>query len=447
MKITSSWRDAMYKNRSTIQSFRYIFMMYVGTILLFSLIYLLPFANVGGLPFVDALFVSTSALSVTGLSVIDVSTELTRIGQTVLIIEMQLGGVGILVLISYLFMMMGKKLTMSSMLLLSKDQNQTKLKTIKSLSISVLLIAFIVEAIGFALMFNGIRDEFSSLRDAVFVTVFHSVASFTNAGFDLFGDSLIGFQESKLFLLTTMVMIFIGSLGFPTIVEYINPFRRKRSLFSRINIRLHTTLFLIAAIVYYTIEHNGVFAHLSFPNKLFNVFFLSATTRNGGLTTIDISSLQITTLLILMILMFIGGASSSTGGGLRLTTFSVLMAKMVSVAKSQEHTTLMKKTISQDSINKAFLIFVSFVFLFGLSTVALSFFELQEIEMIAFEVLSALTNTGLSMGITGELATFSKLLLCILMIIGRIGIFSFIYVVFKIEKSKTRYLNEDLAVG
>lgn len=437
----------MLRNKSSVQSFRYIFIMYVGTILLFAFLYLLPFSHNGVLSFVDALFVSTSALSVTGLTVIDVSTKLTVIGQSILIMEMQLGGIGILVLISYLFIMMGKKLTMSSMLLLSKDQNQSKLKTIKSLSISVLLIALVVEAIGFALMYNGIRAQFDTQSEAIFVTIFHSVASFTNAGFDLFGNSLLSFQENWLFLLTTMTMIFIGSLGFPTIVEYINPFRRRKSLFSKINIRLHSTLFLIAGIVYYTLEHGKAFSHLSFTDKIVNSFFLSATTRNGGLTTLDISSLHITTLLILMILMFIGGASSSTGGGLRLTTFSVLMAKMVSVAKSQEHTTLMKKTISQDSINKAFLIFVSFVFLFGLSTVGLSFFEMQEIEMIAFEVLSALTNTGLSMGITGELATFSKLLLCVLMIIGRIGIFSFIYIVFKIERSKTRYLKEDLAVG
>ncbi|WP_347550097.1 potassium transporter TrkG [Pseudalkalibacillus hwajinpoensis] len=437
----------MLKNKSTIQSFRYIFIMYMSTILLFAALYLLPFAHTGSLPIVDAIFVSTSALSVTGLSSIDVSSDLTRIGQALLIIEMQLGGIGILVLVSYLFMMMGKKLTMSNMVLISKDQNQTQLKTIRSLSISVLMIALTVETIGFSLMFNAISGEYSTIKEAVFVTVFHSVASFTNAGFDLFGDSLISFQHNWLLLLTSATMIFLGSLGFPTIVEYILSFRKKKSLFTKVNIRLHSILFLVGTVIYFLLEHNGVFGHLSIPDKIVNVIFLSATSRNGGLTTVDISTLDITTVLILMSLMFIGGASSSTGGGLRLTTFAVLLAKMVSVARSEEYTTLFKKTISQDSINKSFLIFLSFIFMFGFSTIVLSIFEAQEIELVAFEVISALTNTGLSMGITGELAGISKLLLCMLMIIGRIGVFSFIYVVFKIEKSKTRYIKEDLAVG
>lgn len=437
----------MLKTKSTIQSFRYIFITYVGTIVLFALLYLLPFSHYGSLQAVDSLFISTSALSVTGLSSVNISTDFTRIGQALLIIEMQLGGIGILVLVSYLFLMMGKKLTMSSMLLISKDQNQSQLKTIRSLSLSVLMIALTVEAIGFSLMFNAISERYSSVKEAVFVTVFHSVASFTNAGFDLFGDSLISYQHNWLLLLTSATMIFLGSLGFPTIVEYILGFRKKKSLFTKVNIRLHSTLFLVGLCVYFFLEHSGVFNHLSLWDKFVNVIFLSATSRNGGLTTVDISTLNITTVLILMTLMFIGGSSSSTGGGLRLTTFAVLLAKMVSVAKSEEYTTLFKKTISQDSINKSFLIFLSFIFLFAFSTIVLSYFESQEILLVAFEVISALTNTGLSMGITGELTGVSKLLLCMLMIIGRIGVFSFIYAVFKIEKSRTRYIKEDLAVG
>ncbi len=441
------WRGAMLKTKSTIQSFRYIFITYVGTIVLFALLYLLPFSHYGSLQAVDSLFISTSALSVTGLSSVNISTDFTRIGQALLIIEMQLGGIGILVLVSYLFLMMGKKLTMSSMLLISKDQNQSQLKTIRSLSLSVLMIALTVEAVGFSLMFNAISEQYNSVKEAVFVTVFHSVASFTNAGFDLFGDSLISYQHNWLLLLTSATMIFLGSLGFPTIVEYILGFRKKKSLFTKVNIRLHSSLFIIGIIVYFFLEYNGVFNHLSVWDKFVNVVFLSATSRNGGLTTVDISTLDITTVLILMSLMFIGGSSSSTGGGLRLTTFAVLLAKMVSVAKSEEYTTLFKKTISQDSINKSFLIFLSFIFLFGFSTIVLSYFESQEILLVAFEVISALTNTGLSMGITGELTGISKLLLCMLMIIGRIGVFSFIYAVFKIEKSRTRYIKEDLAVG
>lgn len=437
----------MQQSKSSIQSFRQIFFLYIGGVILFAFFYMFPSAHTTTISFMDSLFLSTSALSVTGLSTINVGEDLTRIGQTILMIEMQLGAIGIVVLISYLFLIMDKKITVSSMLLLSKDQNQNKLSSITSLGISVLIIALIVEAICFFLIFGDIRVRYDDLGDAVFVTVFHSVASFTNSGFDLFGDSLFSFKHNNVFLLTTAITIFLGSLGYPTIMEYLYSFRRRKTLFTRINIRLHCTLLLIGTICYFVLESNKIFSDLNFFEKITNSIFLSATSRNGGLTTIDIASISITTLLILMFFMFVGGASSSTGGGIRLTTFAVLLAKLFSVARSQEYTVIYRKTIAQDSVNKAFMVFFTFISLFFGSTVILTIFQNQSLEAIMFEVLSALTNTGLSMGITSELNPISKMILIILMIIGRIGVFSFIYTIFKVEKTKARYLKEDLAVG
>lgn len=434
-------------NKSSLKSFRFVFFLYISTILLFTIVYLLPISHIGELKIIDSLFLSSSALSVTGLSSIDISNELTRLGQVILILEMQLGGIGILVLISYLFLMMGKKLTMTNMLLLSKDQNQSNLRTIKSLGFSVLIISLIVETICFFLIFEDIQARYDHKEEAVFIAIFHSVASFTNAGFDLFGDSLISFKENNLFLLTTAATIFLGSLGYPTIMEYIFAFRKKKSLFTKINIRMHTYLLIIGASLFVLFEFKSGFNGLSLFDKITNAIFLSATARNGGLTALHTSSLTVTTLMILMLLMFIGGSSSSTGGGIRLTTFRVLIAKMVSVAKSQEHTVIKRKTISQDAINKSFLIFFSFTMFIFIGSVILSLTETQPIEYIVFEVLSALTNTGLSFGITPELGAISKLVLITLMIIGRIGIFSLIYSLFRLEPSKVKYLKEDLAVG
>jgi Trk-type K+ transport system membrane component len=438
----------MIQNKSTMKSFRYIFLLYISVIVIFAIFYMIPSAHNGQLSFVNSLFLSTSALSVTGLSPIDISEGLTKIGQVFLILEMQLGGLGILVLVSYLFLMMGKRITMSNMLLISRDQNQSNLKTIKSLSFSVLIIAMLVESFCSVLIYGEIRGHVNTNSQALFVTIFHAVASFTNSGFDLFGDNLYSFQKNKLVLYTTAATIFLGSLGFPTIMEYIFSYRKRKSLFTKINIRMHASLFLIGSVIYLLLEYDKVFSHLSVGDKISNAVFLSATTRSGGLTTIDISSLTITTILILMFLMFIGGASTSTGGGIRLTTFRVVLAKMFAVIKSQEHTVIGKKEITVEATNKSFFIFISFILLAFFSTILLTIFEENRIEMIAFEVLSALTNTGLSMGITAELSIVSKYILMLLMVIGRIGIFTLIYFVFTIDDTrKTRYLKEDLAVG
>ncbi|HEY2420381.1 MAG TPA: potassium transporter TrkG [Neobacillus sp.] len=438
----------MIQNKSMINSFRYIFLLYISVIVLFAFFYMIPISHNGSISFVNSLFLSTSALSVTGLTTINISENLSKIGQVFLIFEMQLGGLGILVLISYLFLMMGKRITMSNMLLISRDQNQSNLKTIKSLSFSVLIIALMVESVCSLIVFGEIRKNYDTNSEALFVTIFHSVASFTNSGFDLFGDSLHSYQQNPIVLYSTAATIFLGSIGFPTIMEYIFSFRKRKSLFTKINIRLHTSFLLIGSVVYFLLEYDKIFHHLSVEDKISNSVFLAATNRSAGFTTVDISSLTITTVLIIMFLMFIGGASSSTGGGIRLTTFRVIFAKMLAVVKSQEHTVIGKKAITQEAINKSFFIFISFILLAFFSTILLTIFENFRIERIAFEVLSALTNTGLTMGITSELSIVSKFILILLMIIGRIGIFTLIYFVFKIDdRSKTRYLKEDLAVG
>ncbi|OCA86295.1 hypothetical protein F7984_13050 [Pradoshia sp. D12] len=437
----------MQQSKSSIHSFRQIFFLYIGFIILFAFLLWIPQSNSIGFSIMDSLFLSTSALSVTGLTTIDVGTELTRVGQSILMVEMQLGGIGIVVLISYLFVVMDKKITVSSMLLLSKDQNQSKLSSITSLGISVLVIALLVETICFFILLGEIRPRYDDFWDAAFVSAFHAVASFTNSGFDLFGDSLISFKHNHLFLITTAITIFLGSLGYPTLVEYFLSFRRKKSLFTKINIRLHFLLLFIGMAIFFFLETNNTFSGLSIWEKLSNSLFFSATARNGGLSTIDVSQVTITTFLCLTLFMFIGGASSSTGGGIRLTTFAVLLSKVLSVAKSQKEVVIYKKTIAQEAVDKSFMVFFTFMALFFGSTILLTMLQTQPLEPLMFEVLSALTNTGLSFGITSELTPVSKSILIMLMIIGRIGVFSFIYTIFKVEKVKTRYLKEDLAVG
>jgi Trk-type K+ transport system membrane component len=342
---------------------------------------------------------------------------------------------------------MGKKMSLDNLWLVKRDQNHSKIKTIGSLGLSILLISLVIEIIGFVFMYPAIKEYSSSTGDAIFTTAFHSVASFTNAGFDLFGNSLIDFQSSILFISITSAIIFLGGIGYPTIMEYVFNFKGKKTVFTKVNVRFHIGLLSFAAIIYLLIEWNNAFASMDIKEKITNAIFLSATTRSGGMATVEMGLLDASTLFIMMGLMFIGGASTSTAGGIRLTTFAVIVAKLRSVITGNQYTVLFKKNITEEVVNKSFLIFTMFIGLFFISTFLLTLFEAQSIANISFETMSALTNTGLSKGITNELTTISKSILISLMIIGRIGIFSIIYLIFKLNKQPFKYIDEDLIVG
>jgi len=257
------------------------------------------------------------------------------------------------------------------------------------------------------------------------------------------------FIQNPYMLIITTTAIFLGSVGYPAIIEYVTNFRKRKSLFTQINIRMHSLLLAVGFITFFVLEYNGAFEEMNLINKLSNALFLSATTRSGGLSPIDIATCSITTILLIMMLMFIGGASSSTGGGIRLTTFAVLLAKIKSIVTSRSQTIVYKKAITQNVVDRALLI--CFVFI-GMLFVALLLLITVEpnipFEALLFETISAISNTGLSLGVTAELSSFSKCVLMVLMVTGRIGIFTLIYFIFKIEKvSKIKYLEEDLAVG
>jgi Trk-type K+ transport system membrane component len=260
-------RGTMKENKSTIGYFKKIFYVYVSVIFIFSLLFMLPMNHKDGLSYIDSLFLSTSALSVTGLSTIDIGSTLTKLGQTLLMIEMQLGGIGILVLISYLFVLMGKKMSLDNLWLVKRDQNQSKTKTIGSLGLSILFISLIIETIGFAFMYPTIKEQSSSTGEAVFTTIFHSIASFTNAGFDLFGNSLIDFQSSILFISITAALIFLGGIGYPTIMEYVFNFKGRKTVFTKVNVKFHVSLVFFATIEYLIIEWKNSFNKMNLKEK------------------------------------------------------------------------------------------------------------------------------------------------------------------------------------
>ncbi|MGG0177180.1 potassium transporter TrkG [Gottfriedia acidiceleris] len=435
------------KKKKAKNPLHYIFISYIIITFLFSFLYFLPFTRISNISYIDSLFVSTSAISVTGLTTVNLVETFNVWGKILLMIQMEIGAIGIVVFISYGFMILGIRITISNLLVVSKDQNQSSIKSIKRLSLSVLYTSLFFQFIGGLFFYSQFRGKYDTALETLLVTAFHSIASFTNTGFDLFGNSLISFQKNNLVLIVTAALIFIGGLGYPTIMEYIYKYKKKKSLFTRINMRLHFSFMILGTIVFWLLEKGHAFKHLNFFDQLTNSFFLSVTSRNGGYAPLDIAELTLPAILILLVLMYIGGASSSAAGGIRLTTVSVLAAKMFSVIKSQDDTIIFRTSVKKEVVDRAFVIAMSFIILITAATIIISIFEPFQLDLILLETISAITNTGLSLGITTNIHSVSKIILILLMFIGRIGIFTLIYFVFRVDNQKLKYVEKDLAVG
>ncbi|WP_088042546.1 TrkH family potassium uptake protein [Bacillus sp. EAC] len=437
----------MKKRKKQKNPLHYMFIAYILITFVFASLYSMPFTRIANLSFIDSLFVSTSAISVTGLTTVNLVETFNIWGKLLLMIQMEIGAIGIVVFISYGFMVIGKRMTISNLLVLSKDQNQSSMKSIRRLSLSVLFTSLIFQFIGGLIFYGQFKNQYNTIPEAILVTSFHSIASFTNTGFDLFGNSLISFQKNNVVLFVTAALIFIGGLGYPTIMEYIFSYKKKKSLFTRINMRLHFSFMIIGSVLFWVLERNNAFKHLSTFDKLTNSIFLSVTTRNGGFAPLDIAHLTLPAILIILMLMYIGGASSSAAGGIRLTTVSVLVAKMIAVIRSQEDTIIFRATIKRTVVDRAFVIAMSFLFLIFFATVFITIIESYSLDLILLEVISAITNTGLSLGITTNIHSMTKVILILLMFIGRIGIFTMIYFVLRVDKQKIKYVEKDLAIG
>jgi Trk-type K+ transport system membrane component len=427
--------------------FRIIAALYLASIFFFAILYLLPMSTVTPMHLMDAWFLSSSAMSVTGLSSINITEQLTVIGQAVLMIQIQIGGLGIMVILGVLLMFFNQNMTLTQQTLISLDQNQKGLKSMKKLVSFIVIFSLLFELVGLMIFFPIIHQESGEVGASIFISLFHAIASFTGAGFDLFGGSLIDYSSHALFVLTSSVLIFLGAIGFPTLLDLFFSKGRKKTLFTKVNILTHGFLLVIGFFLFLFFEFQGSFVSFNFIDKVTNAFFLSMTSRNAGLSTIELDMISSNTLFLLLMLMFIGGSASSCAGGIRTTTFAVLVAKVISVIKGKGEVVIFKKSLHDEDVNKSFLVFFSFLGLFLFSTIVISTVESFSLEYIMFEVMSALTTTGLSVGITEDLTNFSKIWVSMLMIVGRIGIIAIVYTLIKPKKTSSKYIKEHIIVG
>lgn len=425
-----------------------ILLSFIIIILLGAILLYLPISKKTDLSFLETLFISTSAVCVTGLSpVSDIGLSLTLFGRIILALLIEIGGLGIVTIIMFIAVLLGFKISVNQRALLKEALNQNKLGGIIIILKKIVITSLVIQLFGSILNFISFYFiEGLPIIDSIGYSIFHAISSFNNAGFDLFGNnSLINYNSDILLNISTCIMIFCGGLGFIVIFDILqNRKFKKLSLHSKIVLTTTFILLIISTLLFKLMNSD-----LSWLEAI----FLSFTTRTAGFTTVDLNTLSLATLLLMMLLMFIGVAPASTGGGIKITTFFTMLVSFKAFARGDDETNVFKRRIPSSQITKSFILTTfALVFIFIITTIILSIEGSNfEFHKILFEVFSAFSTTGLSLGITPELTSFSKIFLCVAMYVGRLGPITFISLLQdnepKISVDTVKYVEEDIIIG
>lgn len=386
--------------------------------------------------FIDALFTSTSAVCVTGLTTLVTIDHWSLFGQIVIIVLIQFGGLGVVTFATSILLILGKRITLQNRLLIQESYNLENLNGLVKLTIRIMKGTFIVEGIGAIIYMFQFIPEFGVAK-GIWYSVFHSISSFCNAGFDLISSTgYIRYQSNVLVNLVTMGLIILGGIGFPVWWDVLHKLHltqkgklTPRKLFQKLD--LHTkvtitmTILLITggAFIVFINEHQnpGTLGNLSMFDKVMASFFQSVTFRTAGYYTIPQENLTVSTSLVGIILMFIGGSPSGTAGGIKTVTIAVLLLGAISSIRGKNEIEVFERKILDAYVKKALAVFFFSFTTLMVSTIALSLTMNRDLVDLLFETSSALGTVGLSRALTTELTTAGKIIILITMYLGRIG--------------------------
>lgn len=428
-----------------------------------TLLLCLPIATRSGerLNFVDSLFTITSATCVTGLAVKDTGSFFSFFGQMVILLFIQLGGLGILTFSTLFTIFLGKKFTISQSVIIKDALGRSKIEGLKDLIKYILLITFFIEIIGAAILY--LRWSFTTQWNPLFIlktAAFHSISAFCNAGFSLFSNSLQGWRADTTVMLVMTGLIITGGLGFVVILQlrhYITkPLATKVNLQTKVVLAVTAILILTAAIGVYLLENNHMLKDMDGKEKLLTCLFTSVTPRTAGFGVLPTGGLQIPTLFLITMLMFIGASPGSTGGGIKTVTAAILASAAFSMLKGKDRIVLFKRTIDKNAYRRSMVIFVLSMLLIVVSTMLLTITERAMLKgtntyflNLFFETTSAFATCGLSTGVTPQLTVLGKLIIIATMFLGRIGPLTaaLALAMQKEEKITYRYPEEEIMVG
>jgi len=455
-------------NPSLILAGSFFLIICIGTGLL-----MLPRCTVDGISWVNALFVSTSAVCVTGLVPVDVATTFTSLGQLVIIILIQIGGLGVMTLTCFFAMFFMGNTSVYNQLAVRDMISSDSLSSLLSTVIYILFFTLVIEGAGMLVLFLSIHGTLGmTVQQEMVFAAFHSISAFCNAGFSTLSENLgnpLVMQHHNLLYITISVLIILGGIGFPILVNFkhIAGYHLKRLFYfirtgkrDRQRIRhlynLNTkivlsTLILLTGgtIAILLFEWNGAFAGMSMPDKWVQAFFNATCPRTAGFTSIGLTSFSLQSLLLMLLLMFIGGAAQSTAGGVKVNAFAAAVLSLFAVIRGKSRVEVFRRQLSVDSIRRSNATLVMYLMILFLGVFVLSVLEPHaSLLALVFECTSALSTVGSSLGLTPALGEAGKLFVSLLMFIGRVGVITIVLGFVPPQKhTKYKYPDDNLIIN
>ncbi len=455
-------------NPATLFVVSFALLILVGTLLL-----LLPNASTRSISVIDAAFTATSAVCVTGLIVVDTAKDFSFFGQLIILLLIQAGGLGMLTFTSFFAFYFKGGTSLQETLNLRDMVSSEQLGNVFKIVTKIIVFTLIIEVVGAALLYRSLPvHHFDSSAERLFFALFHAVSAFCNAGFSILSEGLydnhVRFNYGLQWIV--MVLIVLGGIGFNILSNYYEflkahltnkiqiwlqlPHKAVPARIISINttLVLRTTLLLLLAgalFFFFTESRHSLSGHQGFMGKITGALFLSVSPRTAGFNTIDMSMLSVPAVLMTMVLMWIGASPASTGGGIKTSTFAVAVLNVISIVKGRSHIEMNYREIPYDSVRRAFAIISLSVFVIGAGIILLSWLEPEkDLLMLSFEAISAYSTVGLSLGVTGQLSTGGKVVLIILMFVGRVGTINLLTGMLKrLQHIRYRYPEESILIN
>jgi len=432
------------------------------TILIGAMLLSLPISNMNGkwTPPLSALFTSTSATCVTGLIVRDTGTYFSTFGQLIILALIQVGGLGIMTMGTIILTLIGRRLKLEDTEVVMNALGYEKFKGLKGLLKATIYYTLCFELVGTIIISTQLWLNYNmTLPKAIFTGVFHSISAFCNAGFSTYSDSLISFQSDSVIMFTISALIITGGLGFFVVASSLSFSKSHISFRAKAKIPLHTRIVLFATLIliafgflsFLIFEYNNTLSGIHGLSKIPCAFFQGITPRTAGFNAVPMEQLHPITKEITTMLMFIGGAPASTAGGIKITTIFIIILTVSGIIRGRDDTEVFQRKIPNTTTKKALCIFFISIALVAIAFSAIVMFESKgplKNEDIFFETISAFGTVGLSMGITSQLTVPSKLLIILLMFIGRLGPLTIALIVGSRTKHQIiHYIEENVIVG
>ena len=446
----------MFLKNKFFSPYMIILLSFVGVIILGGFLLSFPISvNYGkSVKLIDGFFIATSAVCVTGLSSIDIASIYNPFGQLIILILIQLGGLGVITFTSVIIIMVSKKIGYYTKKIVQEDINIDTTFKIEEYVKKVIFSVILIEIIGAVILFFEFIKKFSFFK-AVYYSLFHSVSAFCNAGFSLFSDNLSGFKNSFLINITIPLLIFLGGIGFSTILNCYNVFTKKEkrlTLTTKLSIKISIFLIIAGTFAMFILEYSNksTIGNLSFVQKLEASFFQSVSTRTAGFNTISILGLKRSTSLLFIILMFIGASPGSTGGGIKTTTLGLIVLGTLATLKNKDAVEYDKRSISWRIYSKAIaILFISLIYTVICVFLLILVERNKNLLDLAFEVYSAFGTVGLSRDLTPSLSDISKFILIVTMFVGRVGPLTITLALSKsnLKKGHYTYPQENILIG